>query len=43
LLGVRVFAFELEIRGGNSAEHTAVKIAEVAIGYLIGSIILKIF
>ncbi len=40
LLNKRFFLFEGEIRNGNSVPHTALKIAEVCVGFLIGRWIL---
>jgi len=37
-LGVRFFAFEQEIRQGNSLEHTMLKLSEIAIGYILAPI-----
>ena len=39
-LGVRFFAFEQEIRDGNSLEHTMLKLSEIAIGYILAPILL---
>ncbi len=33
---VRVFPVEWALRPGNSVEHTALKLAEVGVGYLLG-------
>ena len=33
VFNTRFFAFEMAFRGGNSMEHTAVKLVEIAIGY----------
>ena len=38
-LGVRFFAFEQEIRQGNSLEHTMLKLSEIAIGYILAPIL----
>jgi hypothetical protein len=38
-LGVRFFAFEQEIRSGNSLEHTMLKLSEIAIGYILAPIL----
>ena len=35
---IRFFPLEMVIRKGNSVEHTAVKICEIAFGYIIGKI-----
>jgi hypothetical protein len=35
VLNVRVFAFDMTTRPGNSLEHTALKLLEVTLGYLI--------
>jgi hypothetical protein len=37
-LCVRFFAFEQEIRQGNSLEHTMLKLSEIAIGYILAPI-----
>ena len=37
-LDVRFFAFDREIREGNSLEHTMLKLTEVSIGYILASI-----
>jgi hypothetical protein len=34
----RVFMFEMKIRQGNSLEHTATKLAEVASGYILAAL-----
>ena len=34
VFNTRFFVFEMAFRDGNSIEHTALKLAEVAIGYL---------
>ena len=39
LLNKRFFLFEGEIREGNSLEHTLLKIAEVLLGFLLGSLV----
>ncbi len=39
-LGVRFFAFEQEIRQGNSLEHTMLKLSEIAIGYILAPLFL---
>jgi hypothetical protein len=35
-MNVRVFPFEGRIERGNSLEHTAGKLAEVGVGYILG-------
>ena len=37
-LDVRFFAFDCEIREGNSLEHTMLKLSEVCIGYILAAI-----
>ncbi len=37
LLNKRFFLFEGEIRDGNSLPHTALKIGEVCLGFLVGT------
>jgi hypothetical protein len=38
---VRFFGFQGEIRGGNSFEHTLVKLLEILAGYLLIKLIVK--
>jgi hypothetical protein len=35
-LDVRVFVFEGVVKSGNTLEHTAVKLVEVGLGYILG-------
>ena len=35
-LNVRFFLFEMKIREGNTWQHTALKLSEVGLGYVIG-------
>jgi hypothetical protein len=39
---VRVFARELKILKGNSVAHTFVKLMEIGLGYLLGSVVKKL-
>ena len=39
LFGVRIFPLEGKIKSGNSVAHTAMKIGEIGIGYLVGKLI----
>jgi len=38
ILNIRIFAFEMSIKSGNSIEHTAIKLIEVGIGYLLAKL-----
>lgn len=38
IFNVRLFIFEMSVKQGNSVEHTAIKLAEVAGGYLIAKL-----
>jgi hypothetical protein len=42
MFDVRVFPVEMTIRPGNSVHHTLVKLSEMSIGYLIGSLTKKL-
>jgi hypothetical protein len=35
MFNVRFFVFEMKLKTGNSLEHTAIKLGEVAMGYFI--------
>lgn len=37
IFNVRVFPVEGKILGGNSIHHTAVKVSEIVVGYLVGT------
>ena len=38
ILNIRIFAFEMSIKSGNSIEHTAIKLSEIGIGYLLAKL-----
>jgi hypothetical protein len=40
IFDVRMFPFEGRIEPGNSIEHTALKLTEVGLGYLLGLLVL---
>jgi len=37
-LNIRIFAFEMRVESSNSFEHTIVKIWEILLGFLLGSV-----
>jgi len=38
----RIFAVEMKLEKGNSAEHTLLKLGEIALGYMVGSLIKRL-
>jgi hypothetical protein len=42
VFNVRIFARELKILKGNSIAHTLVKLLEIGLGYLLGSLVKKL-
>lgn len=36
VFNIRIFVVEMDIKKGNSIEHTFLKISEIALGYIIG-------
>lgn len=36
IFGVRIFVFQMDYKNGNTWQHTALKLAEIGLGYFIG-------